>query len=121
MLSWSKRGTIHTPTVKWAGWFWGTVLRRMGFHAVYAPNGHIYVSRDAMNSRLDRPDEWLSGMNGGKRCWLIEHEKAHHYQRCRDGWWRFWLGISWAYMTVGHAASPYEIEANDIADMAVGW
>lgn len=112
MRIWWKRATIHTPIVKRAGVFWGTVLGRLGYGAVYAPNGRIYVAgwRDCF-------DEILTP----RRSWLIEHEMAHHYQRCRDGWLRFWFGITWAYLTVGHAASPYEIEANDIADMAVGW
>lgn len=81
----------------------------MGFDAVYAPNGRIYVRAECLPA-----GHW-------PRSWLIEHEKAHHYQRCRDGWLRFWVGICWAYVKYGHAASPYEIEANEIADMAVGW
>lgn len=127
MLIWRKRVTIHTPTVKRAGLFWGTVLDWLGYGAVYAPNGRIYVSPSELFWNVNI-HEWVYDYprfvkvsRGPRRSWLVEHEKAHHYQRCRDGWLRFWLGITWAYLTVGHAASPYEIEANDIADMAVGW
>lgn len=101
---------VSQPQVKPAGYFWGYVLGRMGFDAVYAPNGRIYIA--CLQS---------TGRRLARRSWLIEHEMAHHYQRCRDGYLRFWAGICWAYVRHGHANSPYEIEANEIADMAVGW
>lgn len=87
------------------------MLDWFGFDAVYSPNGCIYVA----------PDVLAAIYSGGGRSWLIEHEKAHAYQCARDGWLCFWVGICWAFVKYGHAASPYEIEANDIADMAVGW
>lgn len=118
---------VTEPIVKPAGYFWQFVLERAGFDAVYAPNGRIYVRRLVYHGLIEpdvidnRPGAITWCRATPRRSWLIEHEKAHAYQCARDGWLRFWIGICWAYVSHGHAASPYEIEANDIADMSVGW
>ncbi len=77
------------------------LLRTLGFSAVYAPNCNIYVLPECIHDDA-----------------LIAHERCHHKQRLRDGYYTFWFFICWYVIRYGYWNSPYEIEAREAEGVA---
>ena len=87
-----------------AGLVWGTILRHLGFAAVYTPWRTIYILPEYFDhARLRR------------------HEIAHARQCARDGFVKFWARYTYWSIRHGYAKNPYEIEARAAENEETQW